>query len=129
MQRILIVTILGVVILAGCSLVDGKSDNEIQTVSSASWVTEFVTWGNESYVVTEEEVNEEEIGAEIGEVTFYSQQEISDTSGNFSNKYKEGTKYYEITDINKKEAIAIEVKEGKFLKAVIFEIWEEEAFN
>ncbi|MCM3744306.1 hypothetical protein M3193_09145 [Sporosarcina luteola] len=125
MQRILLVIVLGVVILTGCSLDDGKSENEIQTVSSASWVTEFVKWENESYVVTEEEVNEEEIGAEIGEVTFYSHQESSDTSGNFSNKYQEGTKYYEITDINEKEAIAIKVKEGKFLKVVIFELWQE----
>ncbi|MFJ5624766.1 hypothetical protein ACIQD3_21945 [Peribacillus loiseleuriae] len=126
MQRILLVMIFGVVILTGCSLDDGKSENEIQTGSSASWVYHFVKWENESYVVTEEEVKEEKIGAEIGEVTFYSHQESSDTSGNFSNKYEEGTKYYEITDINPKEAIAIKVQEGKFIKAVISDIWEEE---
>jgi len=116
--------IFGVVILTACSLEDGKSDNEIQT--SNAWVYSFVKWKNENYVVTEEEVNEEKIGAEIGEVTSYSHQESSDTSGNFSNEYEEGTKYYEITDINQKEAIAIKVKEGKFIKAVISDLWEEE---
>ena len=126
MQRILLVMIFGIVMLTGCSSDDGKSDNEIQPVSSASWVYHFVKWDNESYVVTDEEVKEEKIGAEIGEVTFYSSQESSDTSGNFSNKYEKGTKYYEITDINQKEAIAIKDQEGKFVKAVISDIWEEE---
>jgi len=123
MKNILLVMIFGFIILTGCSLDDGESDNEIQT--SNAWVYHFVKWENENYVVTEEEVNEEKIGAEIGEVTFYSHKESSDTSGNFSNKYEEGTKYYEITDINQNEAIAIKVQEGKYIKAIISDIWEE----
>ena len=110
--------------LTGCSFVDGDSENEIQ--SSNAWVYLFVKWDNEHYVVTEEEVKEEKIGAEIGEVTSYSHQESSDTSGNFSNIYEEGTKYYEITDITREEAIAIKIQEGKFIKAVISDKWEEE---
>ena len=128
MQRVLVVMILGVVLVTGCSFNGGIAENEIQTVSSASWVSYFVKWENEFYFVTEEEVKEERIGAEIGEVTLYSDQESSATSGNFSNKYEKGTKYYEITDSNKKEAIAIKVQEGKFVKAVIFDIWKEENF-
>lgn len=124
MKKVLFVLIFGFLMLTGCSFVDGDSENEIQ--SSNAWVYLFVKWDNEHYVVTEEEVKEEKIGAEIGEVTSYSHQESSDTSGNFSNIYEEGTKYYEITDITREEAIAIKIQEGKFIKAVISDKWEEE---
>ncbi|ANU12131.1 hypothetical protein BBH88_03575 [Planococcus antarcticus DSM 14505] len=93
--------------------------------TSNAWVYSFVKWENGNYVVTEEEVKEEKIGAKIGEVTSYYDQESSDTSGNFSNKYEEGTKYYEITDINQEEAIAVKIQEGKFIKAIISDKWEE----
>ena len=124
MKKILVGMIFGLLILTGCSFVDGNSENEIQPTNA--WVYSFVKWENENYVATEEEVKEEKIGAEIGEVTSYSHQESSDTSGNFSNQYEEGTKYYEITDINPEEAIAIKIQEGKFIKAVISDKWEEE---
>ncbi|EIM06087.1 hypothetical protein A1A1_13292 [Planococcus antarcticus DSM 14505] len=107
MKKILLVMIFGFLTVTGCSFVDRDSENEIQT--SNAWVYSFVKWENENYVVTEEEVKEEKIGAKIGEVTSYSDQESSDTSGNFSNKYEEGTKYYEITDINQEEAIAVKI--------------------
>lgn len=115
MKKILVVMIFGILVFTGCSLVDGDSENE--TPSSNAWVYSFVKWENENYVVTEEEVKEEKIGTEIGEVTSYSDQESSDTTGNFSNHYEEGTKYYEITDVN---------QEGKFIKAIISDKWEEE---
>lgn len=125
MKMILSVMIFGTLILSACTSDIGNSENKIQTDSSASWVYQFVKWENESYVVTEEEVNKDNIGAEIGEVTFYSDEESADTSGNFSNVFEEGTKYYEITNIDKKEAIAIKVEEEKFIKAIISDTWKE----
>ncbi len=126
MQKKLLVIISGILLLlSGCSLNDGESENEIQNDASASWAYPFVKWENETYVVSEEEVKEDKLGQEIGKVTSYSDLESSNTSGNFSNEYEVGTKYYEITDISQKEAIAIEVKKGKFIKAVISDKWEE----
>ena len=124
MNKILLGMIFGLLILTSSSFMDGDSVSEIQP--SNAWVYSFVKWENENYVVTEEKVKKEIIGAEIGEVTSHSDLESSDTSGNFSNIYEEGTKYYEITDINQQEAIAIKIQEGKFIKAVISDIWEEE---
>lgn len=126
MQKVLLVIIFGILLLSGCSLGIEETENEIQNDSEASWAYPFVKWENETYVVTEEEVKEEKIGDKIGEVTFYSHQEGAETSGNFSNRYEEGTEYYEIIDINKKEAIAVKVQEGRFIKAVISDKWKEE---
>jgi hypothetical protein len=39
-------------------------------------------------------------------------------SGNFSNVYEKGTKYYSIKDVSTDEAIAVEEGSGKFKKAV-----------
>lgn len=123
MQKKLLVIISGILLLlSGCSLNDNESTNH----ASASWAYPFVKWENETYVVTEEEVKEDKIGQEIGKVTTYSDLESSNTSGNFSNEYEVGTKYYEIKDISHKKAIAIKVKNGKFIKAIISDKWEEQ---
>ncbi|MGE7922540.1 hypothetical protein ACQKND_05090 [Viridibacillus arvi] len=39
--------------------------------------------------------------------------------GNFSNTYKKGTKYFSIKGISTEQAIAIQVKDDQFLKAVM----------
>ena len=83
-----------------------RDKENTQTRVSASWAYPFVKWNNETYVVTEEVVNETNIGKRIGEVTVYSDEEGT-YEGNFSNIYKEGTEYYEISNINTKESIAI----------------------
>lgn len=79
------------------------------------WVYSFVVWDGYIYVVSDEYV--EEIDKEIGHVTKYSDVEGT-YSGNFSNTYKKGTKYYSIKGISTDEAIAIQDKDGKYKKAM-----------
>ncbi|MGE8205294.1 hypothetical protein ACQKP0_12070 [Heyndrickxia sp. NPDC080065] len=83
--------------------------------SSASWAYLFVVWDGFVYVVSDEFV--EEIDKEIGHVTKYSDKEGT-YSGNFSNTYKKGTKYYSIKGISTDKAIAIQDKNGKYKKAI-----------
>ena len=56
-----------------------------------------------------------DVDKEIGKVTKYSDEEGT-YSGNFSNTYKKGTKYFRISGINIDEAIAIE-EDGQYRKA------------
>ncbi|MCM3743778.1 hypothetical protein M3193_06450 [Sporosarcina luteola] len=89
------------VIMAGCS-------------SSADWNSSFVVWNGDMYEIIDEYVVE--IHEEIGQVTRYSDKEGT-YLGDFSNKYKKGTKFYSIEGISKEEAIAIE-EGGKYRKAI-----------
>ncbi|WP_245804744.1 lysozyme inhibitor LprI family protein [Halobacillus hunanensis] len=59
---------------------------------ATSWAYPFVVWDGYIYVVSDEYVTE--IDSEIGQVTKYS--EMEQYSGNFSNVYEKGTKYYSI---------------------------------
>ncbi|MDN4607672.1 hypothetical protein [Sporosarcina highlanderae] len=88
-------------LVAGCS-------------SSADWNSSFVVWNGYLYEVSDEYVTE--TNDEIGRVTKYSDKEGT-YSGNFSNKYKKGTKLYSIKGVHTDEAIAIE-EEGKYRKAI-----------
>jgi hypothetical protein len=81
----------------------------------ADWAYSFVVWDSFIYVVSDEFV--EEIDKEIGHVTKYSDMEGT-YSGNFSNTYKKGTKYFSIKDISTDEAIAIQEKDGTYKKAI-----------
>lgn len=98
--------VMAMVFLSGCSNIFNKS--------SADWVSDFVVWDGYIYHLSEEYV--EEIDEEIGEVTKYSDTEAT-YSGNFSNVYIKGTKYYAIQGISTEEAIAIE-EDGKFRKLI-----------
>jgi hypothetical protein len=80
----------------------------------ASWTYAFVVWDGYVYVLTDETVNE--VGKEIGHVTKYSDMEGT-YSGNFSNVYPKGTKYYSIVGVNTDDAIAIKDETGKYIKA------------
>ena len=99
---------LTIVIVVGCS-------------SSADWNSNFVVWDGYVYEMSNEYVTE--IEEEIGKVTKYSDKEGT-YSGNFSNMYRKGTKYYAIVGVNTDEAIAVEEngvyrkakKEGKYGK-------------
>ncbi|RID85896.1 hypothetical protein D1970_09065 [Mesobacillus zeae] len=95
-------------IISGCS-----EDNSNK--SSADWAFSFVVWDSYIYRVCDDFVNE--INEEIGEVTKYSDMEGTYT-GNFSNEYEKGTKYYSIKGISVEEAIAIREEDGKFRKAI-----------
>ena len=80
------------------------------------WAYAFVVYNKNVYVITDKKVNSELIDSEIGHVTKYSSHEGT-YSGNFSNVYPKGTKYYKIkgTDVN--ELIAIKEKDGSFTEA------------
>ncbi len=82
----------------------------------AKWAYSFVVWDGYTYVVIDEDVTE--IDEKIGHVTKYSDDEGT-YSGNFSNTYKKGTKYYSIKRISTDEAIAIQEKGGKYIKAIL----------
>lgn len=82
--------------------------------SLASWAYTFVVWDGYVYVITNEEVNEVE--KEIGHVTKYSDMEGT-YSGNFSNAYPKGTKYYSIKGTSTDEALAVEEENGQYIKA------------
>lgn len=83
--------------------------------SMAKWAHSFVVWDGYIYVLKENEI--ENIGKEIGEVTFYSDAEGT-YSGNFSNTFEKGTKYYSIKSVSTDEAIAIQSGEDTYLQAV-----------
>jgi len=70
---------------------------------ATSWAFQFVVWQGYIYVVSDEYVTE--IDSEIGQVTKYS--DIESYSGNFSNTFKKGTKYYSIKGISTDEAILL----------------------
>jgi hypothetical protein len=102
-----LVVIVSYIVLTGCS-------NSNPNQSSADWAYSFVVWDGYLYQIGDEYV--EDIGEEIGEVTKYSDME-GGYSGNFSNEYEKGTKYYAIKGISTEEAIAIEESDGRFRKA------------
>lgn len=82
--------------------------------SFADWAYAFVVWDGYVYVVTDEQVKG--IDKEIGHVTKYSDREGT-YSGNFSNTYPKGTKYYSIRGVSTEEVIAIQEKDGTYSKA------------
>ena len=82
----------------------------------ADWAYNFVVNDGKSYIISDNRVEIEQIGSIIGEVTSYSDKE--DTySGNFSNYFPKGTKYYNIKGVDINEAIAIKKNDGSFIKA------------
>ena len=84
------------------------------TTSSAEWAYSFVVWDNYIYVTSDEVVDQ--IDKEIGEVTLYTTNEGT-YSGNFSNWYTKGTKYFSIKDVSTDVAIAIQDPDGQYYKA------------
>ncbi|WP_313892204.1 hypothetical protein [Psychrobacillus sp.] len=82
--------------------------------SLASWAYEFVVWNGDVYVVSDEAI--ENVNKEIGHVTKYSDREGT-YSGNFSNVYPKGTSYFSIEGVSTDEAIAIQGKDGTYMKA------------
>ena len=91
----------------------------------AKWAHSFVVWDGYIYVLKENEIDNTD--KKIGEVTSYSDVEGT-YSGNFSNTYEKGTKYYSIKGMSTDEAIAVQVGEGTYLQAVREGKYEEEGF-
>lgn len=78
------------------------------------WNSRFVVFQGNTYEITEQEVTQ--IDKKIGKIGKL----INDTaihSGTFSNKYPKGTLLYQITNVDIKESIAVEVSKGKYLQA------------
>lgn len=82
----------------------------------ASWAFMFVVNDGNIYVITEARVEPSQIGSRIGKVTKYSDSEGT-YSGNFSNRYPKGTKYYEIIGVEINDAIAVKEIEEVYVKA------------
>jgi len=62
---------------------------------NADWAYRFVVYEGKSYNISDNQVEPTEIGSIIGEVTKYSDREGT-YSGDFSNHFQKGTKYYNI---------------------------------
>lgn len=86
------------------------------SVQALSWAYPFVVWKGNVYEVTDEKVSD--IGEVIGKVKRGTNDMTGEYFGDASNMYPKGTKYYEIKDISPKIAIAVEVEENKWYKAV-----------
>ncbi|WP_204758494.1 hypothetical protein [Lentibacillus sediminis] len=99
--------------------------------SEESWAYSFVRWDNTSYVTSgAEELDKNQIGEEIGSVKTYSTDDtgydmLDPYEENFSNEFPVGTTYYKINGVDTNEAIAVEIGDGSFIKAVNSEIWME----
>jgi hypothetical protein len=102
--------LMAIAFLSGCS----NDSSVVINNSSADWAFEFVVWDGYIYQLNDEYVDD--VDEEIGEVTKYSDMEGT-YSGNFSNVYEKGTKYYAMQGISTEEAIAIE-EDGKYRKAI-----------
>lgn len=86
------------------------------TAIHADWAYQFVVNKGKAYVITDERVEQDQVGKRVGKVTAYSDQEGT-YSGNFSNTYPKGTEYYAIQGMNVNEAIAVKIGDGSYVKA------------
>jgi len=108
---IVLITSLFSLVAIGCST---SSLGSGAGKSSADWAFGFVVWDGYIYQLSDDYIDK--VSEEIGEVTKYSDMEGT-YSGNFSNEYQKGTKYFAITGISTEEAIAIK-EDGKYRKAI-----------
>jgi len=96
------------VFIIGCSFL-------VSTIY-AKWAHAFVVFDGGTYIISETHIEPKEIGKKIGEVTNYSDNEGA-YSGNFSNKFPQGTEYYEIKGVKANDSIAVKESEKSFIKA------------
>ncbi|TXC86056.1 hypothetical protein FS935_18600 [Metabacillus litoralis] len=83
-----------------------------------SWAYPFVVWDGNVYEVTDEEVSENDIEKEIGQVKTIPNDMTGDYYGNASNAFPKGTKYYKINNSKTDLTIAVEVKKNHWNKAI-----------
>lgn len=88
------------------------------SVQALSWAYAFVVWNGNVYEVTDKALLEGEIGKVIGEVKTKPNDMTGNYYGDASNAYPKGTKYYEISGTSTEAAIAVEIEENKWVKAV-----------
>lgn len=82
---------------------------------ATKWASSFVVWEGYQYTVQEEYIEKSEIESEIGQVTAYS--DMEPLSGNFSNKFLKGSKYFSIKGVSTEESIAVEAGSGTYARA------------
>ncbi|TSI02547.1 hypothetical protein [Lysinibacillus sp. BW-2-10] len=88
------------------------------SVQALSWAYSFVVWNGNVYEVTEENVLKSELVKVIGEVKTKPNDMAGNYYGDASNSYPKGTKYYEIMGTSTESAIAVEIEEKQWVKAV-----------
>ncbi|WP_036709252.1 hypothetical protein [Paenibacillus pinihumi] len=115
-----------VLVTSACSGINDKTGSpannqpktsQDKTQSQSSFPYPLIVWNNQQYKATIELIHE--VDREIGKILNYSTDEPADTPDNFSNYFKKGTKLWSIKNVDTKQAIAVEVREGKYLKAVL----------
>jgi hypothetical protein len=111
-----IIVFLSLMLLVACNDETKSENSEVITISEASWAYEFVRVDNQSYQLTNEEVDKEIVGEFIGEV----KRNIVDADTNpylneenfDSNSLSTGTNLYKNSD--DKESIIYEINEQYF---------------
>jgi hypothetical protein len=111
-----IIVLLSLMLLVACNNKTTSKNPEVIITSEASWAYEFVKVDNQSYQLTNEEVDKEVVGEFIGEV----KRNIvdGDTNPNLnqenfdSNSLTPGTKLYK--NVEDKESIIYEINEQYF---------------
>ncbi|QDQ03457.1 hypothetical protein FOH38_19025 [Lysinibacillus fusiformis] len=88
------------------------------SVQALDWAYPFVVWNGNVYEVKEEKVVERQIGEVIGEVKTRPNDMTGDYYGDASNAYPKGTKYFAINEVATETAIAVEIGENQWQKAV-----------
>lgn len=109
MKRIIIAILLSS-ILSACN-----QNNETEITSESFPYDKFIAFNDTLYVPSAEDVGE--IEKYIGSIEHFSNTE-SKTTKTFSNYYPEGTKLYKIRDIEIEDAIAVELAEEMYVKAI-----------
>ncbi|MEB2278663.1 hypothetical protein LAV73_01405 [Lysinibacillus xylanilyticus] len=85
--------------------------------SSSSWAFQFVKYNNTHYIMTEEVLENNQLGEKLGEVKYDLNKE-QDSKELSSNIYPVGTKIYAINNIDTSKAIAVVNEEGEIIKLV-----------
>jgi hypothetical protein len=131
LKKIFLISLLGLIlVLSGCTGNSPKASSPTGiigetakssigsgTVSTASWVYQFVRYNNVPYLPTKDTVSK--IKSVIGQINYYSLHERDDANKNFfSNCYKKGLVLYSIKGVNAQDAIAVKVSENKYVKLV-----------
>jgi hypothetical protein len=88
------------------------------SAQALSWAYSFVVWKGKVYEVKDEILVDSQIGGSIGEVETWPNEMTGEYYGNASNVYPIGTKYFKVLDLPTSSAIAVEVGQGQWLKAV-----------
>ncbi|WML39634.1 hypothetical protein RCG19_21060 [Neobacillus sp. OS1-2] len=92
-------------ILFGCT-----SENK---GSNADWNANFVVWEGHNYVVTNEDVDKNLVGAKVGTINTSSSNETDVKEGEtFSNIFPTGTEIYEIKGVKNTESLAVKNQDG-----------------